>query len=484
MLGFDSKRRAVAQAAPPRPLGEIAPRASWRLSATRLLLVYGALFVVWSSLLIGMLYWETRSYLATLADSSIDQRLHYFASLEHERLPEAVRAASEVDQKGVMSYGLFAADGRYLSGNIASMPRELQPDGHIRLLRHGVERADRLSPAGSTIRAAALRVERGEILVLARSTPTLDQIGVILRQSLLWALSLTLIPGVIGGYLLSRGPLRRVREIEAAVQPIMRGYLNRRLPVSPRRDELDLMATIVNTMLAELERLVTEVKGVCDNIAHDLRTPLTRLRTQLHRLQQQSGESDDRLPLIEHCIDDVNALLQRFSALMRISEMEDLRRRAGFAQIDLAPLLHEIHDLYAPLAEDKGVRVDLALDAAEPIPADRELLFEALSNLLSNAIKFTPAGGSIRLRLQRCTGGARICVVDNGPGIPVGERDAVLQRFYRSDSTRQLPGSGLGLSIVSAIMRLHGFRLEIGEGERGGTRVSLYCVPRDLAISH
>jgi len=482
VLGFDSKRRAVAQAAPPRPLGEIAPRASWRLSATRLLLVYGALFVVWSSVLIGMLYWETRSYLATLADSSIDQRLHYFASLEHERLPEAVRAASEVDQQGVMSYGLFAADGRLLSGNIISMPRELAPDGQVRVLRDGVERSDRRTPAGSTIRAAALGLDQGEILVLARSTPTLDQISVILRQSLLWALSLTLIPGVIGGYLLSRGPLRRVREIEAAVQPIMRGHLNRRLPVSPRRDELDLMATIVNTMLAELERLVTEVKGVCDNIAHDLRTPLTRLRAQLHRLQQQTIDGDDeRRALIEHCIGDVDALLLRFSALLRISEMEDLRRRAGFSEVNLAPLLRDIHELYGPLAEDKGVHIELELEPAPLVPADRELLFEAISNLLSNAIKFTPSGGVVRLRLMSQDGHARVCVIDTGPGIPPSEREAVLQRFYRSDSTRQSPGFGLGLSIVSAIVRLHGFRLEIDAAEGGGTRVSLHCATQELA---
>ncbi|MFT4048201.1 MAG: HAMP domain-containing sensor histidine kinase [Solimonas sp.] len=481
---FDSPLRAAAR---PETRGgdtvpSVAPHVSWRSSSTRLLLIYGALFVVWSTVLIGVVHWETRGYLSNVVDEILEQRAHYLASIEPQHLPEAMTAAGQVDLRGVMSYGLFDADGHYLSGNMAEMPAGLAIDGGVRLLREGVQRRDHDDHPAA--RALALRLADGKVMVLARSTRVIDQIGVILRQSLLWALSLTLIPGLIGGYLLSRGPLRRVREIEAAVQPIMRGNLDQRLPVGRRRDELDLLASIVNTMLAELERLMVEVKGVCDNIAHDLRTPLTRLRAQLHRLQQQTASGDERGALIEHCIGDVDALLQRFSALLRISEMEDLRRRAGFAEIDLGALLREIHELYAPLAEDKGVQIALALEPAPRIPADRELLFEALSNLLSNAIKFTPAGGSIRLRLKpQGSDCAKICVVDDGPGIPPGEREAVLQRFYRSDGTRQAPGFGLGLSIVSAVVRLHGFRLEIGEGERGGTRVSLYCAPRDLTIA-
>ncbi|MGH8443838.1 MAG: sensor histidine kinase [Solimonas sp.] len=445
----------------------------------RLIVIYGALFAVWSTVLVGVVHWETCKYLSTVVDQILEQRAHYFSTLERERLPDAMTAASAIDLQGLMAYGIFSADGRYVSGNIQRPPADLPADGTVRFLRTGLQRRD--SDGEFHARALALHLPTGELMVLARGTSVIEQVGLILRQSLIWGLSLTLIPGLVGGYLLSRGPLRRVRAIEAAVQPIMRGNLDRRLPVSSRRDELDLLATIVNTMLAELERLMGEVKGVCDNIAHDLRTPLTRLRAQLHRLQQQTGPGDERALLIERCTADVDALLSRFAALLRISEMEDLRRRSGFGSVDLVATLREIHELYAPLAEDKEVRMTLEMDALPAIPADRELLFEAISNLLSNAIKFTPAGGSIRLRLRAFGGGAKLCVVDSGPGIPAGEREAVLQRFYRSDSTRQLPGSGLGLSIVSAIVRLHGFRLEIGDGDHGGARVTLYCVPRDLS---
>ena len=458
-----------------------ARRIFWRASATRLLLVYGALFVVWGTVLIGVVHWETRRYLSMVVDQILEQRAHYFSTLDRARLPEAMQAADAVYLRGVMAYGLFAPDGRYLFGNIARPPAGLPADGRVRLLPDGIARRDRAPDGRLGARGLALHLDNGELMVLARDTSVIEQVGAILRQGLVWALSLTLIPGLVGGYLLGRGALRRVRRIEAAVQPIMRGRLDHRLPVSGRRDELDLLAGIVNTMLAELERRMGEVKSVCDNIAHDLRTPLTRLRAQLHRLQQGHLTGDERSALLAACSADVDALLGRFAALLRISEMEDLRRRAGFRSVDLHALLRELQELYAPLAEDQAVSLDLRCEPdLPPIAADRELLFEAVSNLLGNALKFTPAGGRVRLCAGRRGEGIELGVLDSGPGIPAGEREAVLQRFYRSARTRGLPGSGLGLSIVAAIARLHGLRLQIGEAEHGGARVTLYCPPRGL----
>ncbi|NKF24170.1 sensor histidine kinase [Solimonas marina] len=449
------------------------PSSAWRSSTTRLILIYGALFVVWSSVLVAVIHAETQHYLSRVVDQILEQRAHYLAGVDRQQLPSAMVDTATLDLRGVMAYGLFSKDGIYLSGNLAEVPYGLIADGSVHAVPDGVLRNDR--DDRQRARALALRLPSGELLVLSRATSVIDQVGVILRQSLIWALSLTLIPGLIGGYLLSRGPLRRVRAMEAAVKPIVRGDLSKRLPVSGRRDELDLLASIVNTMLVELERSMSEVKGVCDNIAHDLRTPLTRLRAQLHRVRQQMAPDSEENAVLERCSSDVESLLARFAALLRISEMEDRRRRAGFGSVDVVAMLEEIHELYAPLAEDKGVALQLDLEPLAPIDADRELLIEAISNLLSNAIKFTPAGGSVRLHARRVGDGAKVCVVDTGPGIPAGERDVVLQRFYRGESTRQLPGSGLGLSIVSAIVRLHGFHLDIGPGDQGGTRVTLHC---------
>jgi signal transduction histidine kinase len=303
------------------------------------------------------------------------------------------------------------------------------------------------------------------------------------RSALVWALSLLLIPGLLGGFLLSRGPLQRVRHIETAIQPIMRGDLGARLPVSERRDEVDMLAAIVNRMLDRIERLLGEVKGVSDNIAHDLRTPLTRLRAQLYRLQTESSPGDPRTAVLEQCIVDTDALLDRFRALLRISELEDLRRRGGFAEVDLGDTLRRVHELYAPVAEDKGVALSLSADGAQTVVADSHLLIEALSNLVANAIKFTPVHGKVALSAAHTPKGPRIDVVDDGPGIPPAERGAILQRFYRGERGRDEPGFGLGLSIVAAIMRLHDFRLEIGDNAPHGARLTIYCWPQTAQSS-
>lgn len=451
----------------------------WRSATARLIFIYGAFFVVWSSLLIGLVYWETSRYLSHVVDEILEQRAHYLLSLDRERLPQALEATGALDLRGVMSLGLFASDGTPLEGNLQKVPADLPADGRIRELPQGLLRDGR---EPQRARGLAMRLRSGELLVIARDTSVIDQVGVILRHALFWGLTLTVIPGAIGGLLLSRRPLRRVREIEAAIAPIARGDLGRRLPVSKRGDEVDLLAGIVNRMLGEIERLIGEVKGVCDSIAHDLRTPLTRLRTQLHRLQQKGGECADRGLLLERCVADVDSLLDRFRALLRISELEDLRRRAGFGDVDLGQTLRQVHELYAPLAEDHGIAFRVETPTRACVRADPNLLFEAFSNLVANAIKFTPSGGKVCVRASVEARGARVDILDSGPGIPSGERDIVLQRFYRSERDRELPaqGYGLGLSIVSAIVRLHGFCLQIGDNDGGGARISICCWGQSL----
>ncbi len=453
----------------------------WRSATTRLILIYGAFFALWSTVLIGAMYWETTRYLSNIVDDIVGQRAHYLTTIERDRLPAAMEATGALDLRGVMALGLFDTAGRYLDGNIEKLPSDLPADGAIRVLPHGLQRrgVEHRRPA----RGLAVRLSSGETLVIARDTSVIDQVGVILRHSLLLGLTLTTIPGLIGGLLLSRRPLRRVRAIESAIEPIARGDLGRRLPISGRGDEVDMLAAIVNRMLGDIEHLIGEVKGVCDSIAHDLRTPLTRLRAQLHRLQQKGDSCEDRAMVIDRCVGDVDALLERFRALLRISELEDLRRRGGFASVNLGEILRQVHELYAPLAEDAGVAFHLDAPRHVSIHADPHLLVEAFSNLIANAIKFTPNEGMVRVSIRIEAAGPCVDIVDTGPGIPSGEREAVLQRFYRSECGREIatPGHGLGLSIVSAIVRLHGFRLRIGESESGGTRVSVECWGDTLA---
>ena len=445
---------------------------AWRSATSRLILVYGALFAAWGLILVGVIQWETTRYLNSVIDQIIVQRMGYLVTTDPARLAATVDTAGLIDPHGVMSVGLFDASGRAVAGNIRRFPAEIIVDGQPRLLEGGIPRPFH-ADGEVRARAVASRLPDGKVLVIAKDTSTLDGLGAIVWRALLWGISLTIIPGLLGGFLLRRGPAKRIRVLQQATVPIREGDLTKRLPVGRRGDELDLLAGIVNTMLDEIERLMNEVKGVCDNIAHDLRTPLTRLRARLYRAQQQLSDQP-QASLLDACVTDVDGLLGRFRALLRVSELEDRNRCACFAEVDIADVLNQVHEFYAPVAEDRGQPFALDVQTLAPIRADAHLLFEALANLVGNAIKFTPPGGSIRLHAHMDKLGPRIDILDSGPGIPADERDAVTRRFYRGDNSRTTPGSGLGLSIVSAIVRLHGFALDIGDGETGA-RITLYC---------
>ena len=453
----------------------------WRSSTTRLILIYGAFFFAWTIILVGLIDWQSRLYLENLSTQILEQRIVFLSSIEdYASLPHAIALTDTLDRRGVMSYGLFDAEQHYVAGNIDRLPQSLPVDGKVHTLPHGVKRIGGDETGNSN--GVAIRLGNGATVVLARSLNVADRMDEIIRNALFWGLSLTLIPGLIGGFLLARRPLQRVRRIETAVAPIMRGDLGARLPLSERRDEVDMLASIVNRMLDRVETLLGEVKGVSDNIAHDLRTPLTRLRAQLYRLQRETPADDPRAATMERCIADTDNLLDRFRALLRISELEDIRRRAGFGAVDLREKLQRVHELFSPVAEDKQLAFVLELPPTlAPVRADGGLLFEAISNLVDNAIKFTPPGGRVVLRATDEKNGPRIDVIDSGPGIPAVERDAVLHRFYRTKTCRnehecEAPGFGLGLSIVSAIVKLHDYRFEIADADGGtGTRMSLYC---------
>lgn len=449
-----------------------------RISTVRLLPVYGVLFVLWSVLLIGWVQYDTMRYLSGVVDEILRQRVHYLTHIDRARLPEAMAQTGALDLQDVMLYGLFDLQGEKIAGNIEGIPADVSFDGVVHFLPGGVRKEGVRQPVRA--RGLAVKVNTGEVLILARATSVIDQVNSIIYRSLVWGLTLTVIPGIIGGLWLARGPMRRIRALESAAQPIMRGELHQRLPVSGRRDELDMLAGIVNSMLEEIERLMSEVKGVCDSIAHDLRTPLTRLRSQLHRMHREAGTASAHGPMVEQAILDVDSLLDRFRALLRISELEDMHRRAGFTEVNLINTFDHVREIYTPLAEDK--HITFTFEIAPDIPlvrGDPHLLLEAVSNIVDNAIKFTPAGGSIHVRLIRdIDEGARIDVIDSGPGIRTSERDAVLQRFYRGTCTsRDVSGSGLGLSIVAAIVKLHGFKLQIVDNPAGGAWLALLCGP-------
>jgi signal transduction histidine kinase len=451
------------------------PSKGWRSSSSRLLALYSSLFVLWSGILMGVMYYEVSDYLDNLAKHSLMQRQHLFSRFQGEQLMDALAVSMTFDIRGIDAYGLFDSQHRYLNGALQHIPEDLPLDGKIHMLSDCADSDDPTLPADSCD-AVATQTRDGRWLVLVRDNGSLFAVTRIILHALFWGVTLTILPGIVGWHLLRRRPLRRIRGIQASAEAIVAGDLTRRLPLSNRRDELDMLAAIVNAMLERIERLMNEVKGVCDNIAHDLRTPLTRLRAQLYRIQQQADEGSTLAVQLDSVLGEADTLMARFRGLLRISELEDRQRRSGFVQLDPVPLLHELHDFYLPLAEEGELVFKLQLpDVLPPLNGDRALLFEAVANLLSNSIKFTPPGGEVILRGSNEGGFTRIEVLDSGAGIPEAEREAVFQRFYRADGGNQKSGFGLGLSIVAAIVSLHGFTLEVGTSELGGARLVLDC---------
>lgn len=448
----------------------------WRATTSRLLLAYGVFFVIWGMVLLGFIYWETLHYLENRTDLQLKQQVGYLRSLDEEHMLVALNDYVVLEETNYNAWGLFDANGKWLYGDILQIPPGVTPDADTRRLPTDKVVSGPFAPKTSRLSVIAARLGNGQVLVLAHTTRIAAQVGTIIWHALWWGLSFTLVPGLIGGLILNRAPRRRIRQIESVMRPIMQGDLRRRLPVSNRGDELDRLAAIVNDMLDQIERLMGEVKGVCDNIAHDLRTPLTRLRSQLYRVQQQMREDDPHATLIEQCVSDIDEVLARFRALLRISELEDRRRREGFVAVDLGQTLQQVYELYAPLAEDQSLQFTLETEPNLLAQADPDLLFEAIGNLVSNAIKFTPPGGRVSLHARRDTPGtAQIEVMDSGPGIPEAQRHAVWQRFYRGEGgIDTAAGHGLGLSIVAAIARLHDFDLRI-EGGQGGTHMVMTC---------
>ena len=248
---------------------------------------------------------------------------------------------------------------------------------------------------------------------------------------------------------------------------IVAGELRERLPESGADDPFARLAKIVNGMLDEMEMMINALAGLGNDIAHDLRTPLTRVRLALERGRTHAATLEELQEITDKAIAGIDQSLAIVTALLRLTEIENNRRMAGFGDVALDEILREVCDVYEPIAEDKRIALGVVIDRDVQVWGDRDLLFEAVANLVDNAIKFTPSGGRVELALEAEDDTALVRVRDSGPGISEPEREAVLRRFYRSDKMRNTPGVGLGLSLVAAIVKLHGFRLIIGPAPGG-----------------
>ncbi|MGZ3273786.1 MAG: sensor histidine kinase [Caulobacteraceae bacterium] len=442
----------------------------WRTTTARLTVFYGLIFALGILTILGAVYWQSALYLNRRVDHILKARSDVFMEASSATLPQEIGEGLTIDGARINIYALFSREGAPLVGNLRRLPPRLIPDGPSLDMAPTPDFPTRA-------RLIARRLPWGEILVVGRDVSELAEVRAIALQALFWSAVVIIVTGLVLGASLSLNPLRRVRGLQAACREIAAGHLDRRIPVSARHDELDMFASTVNHMVEEVERLMAEVKGATETIAHDLRTPLTRARARLSRLEHALGEDDPRAEAAQQVIDELDVVLGRFGAVLRLSELEARRRREGFVAVDPGDLVRQAAELYGPLAEARGV-ILRADGESSRIEADPKLLFEALSNLVDNAIKFTPEGGQVAMSVEA---GPRIVVEDNGPGVPESEQAAVLQRFYRGERDRFTPGSGLGLSIVGAIVRLHGFALQL-EDAHPGLRAVIDCAPAQHEI--
>jgi len=452
-----------------------------RTTTFRLALGYLALFAGSVLLIFGFIYWTTVGYMGAQLDDAIDSEIIGLAEQYRERdvegLAVSIRQRIARDPGGSEVYLLATPDFRPLVGNLDRWPSATESeDGWL-----AFELRDRTTPRGDVYvaRARHFRLTGGFHLLVGKDSRVIYEAQRLILRALGWGVAITLGLGIVGGLLLSRGTLRRLEAINRTSREIMAGDLSRRIPPRGTDDDFDQLAQNLNAMLDRIEALMAEIRHVTDGIAHDLRSPLTRLRTRLDTIRQRSGDSDEVRRLAAECTAEADQLLATFNALLRIAEAESGRGRTGFTTVDLTAVARDAVELYEPVAQEKRQTLWTNLEGNAKVSGDRHLLAQALANLLDNAIKYSPEGARIALGLRTNGTGIELSVADSGPGVPEEARDKLTGRFYRLDTSRSTPGSGLGLSLVAAVAKLHDARLELGSNNPG-MRVTLTfpAVPR------
>jgi signal transduction histidine kinase len=440
-----------------------------RSSIFRLALIYLCLFSASVLLLAGFIFWSTTDSLTRQIDATIDAEITGLAEQFDQRgLLGLIRAIQRRSDPTAGTRGLYLlTDRNYapLAGNLSRWPGA-PPDAEG-WTTFPLEYAEPENSGINLGRGRTFDLGGWYHLLVGHDMRERLLVAASIRESLAWAIAAVIGLSLIGGVLVSRKLLGQVDALNATSRDIMAGDLSRRVPVSGRNDEFDQLAGSLNSMLDQIERLLTSVKQAGDNIAHDLRSPLARLRSRLEvTLMERSGPEAYR-QAIERTIAEADALLKTFNALLNIAQAEAGTARRHFDLVELKTLLSDVTELYEPLAEARRQTLALSAEDAIEVRGDRDLLFQALTNLLDNAVKFAPDGGQVTLALSQEADEVTVTVADNGPGIPKAARERVRERFYRLESSRSTPGSGLGLSLVAAVAALHGGRLSLDDNEPG-----------------
>jgi signal transduction histidine kinase len=441
----------------------------------RLAITYMSLFGLSVMLLMLFIYWFTATYMLresdALVETEINDLVERYDTLGLDGLTSLINARLSHLPSGLSVYLLAGQNYYPLAGNLDEWPQaSMDSEGWIGFKL--------VSNEGDIKREHVVRARRftlpgGYHLLVGRIVSHLVAMEERIAITMAWGLGMMLVLGSAVGWWMSQRMASRIEAINRTNRDIIDGDLSRRIPLQGTNDELDRLASGLNEMLDRIQALMEEVRRVSDNIAHDLRTPLGRLHNQLDNLHSEVERAGLDTSSIEQALSESEGLLSTFNALLRIARIEARSRTEGFAQVDLTALVRDAAEYYEPLAEAREQTLAVKADPAVQLVGDRDLLFQAIANLLDNAIKYTPRGGEVRVTLAvMAPGTAELTVVDTGPGIPPAARQQVFQRFFRLEDSRSTPGNGLGLSLVEAVVHLHGMTIRVSDNSPG-TRITL-----------
>jgi signal transduction histidine kinase len=442
----------------------------FRTSTFRLAAIYLVVFLLSVGALLGYVFWSTVGLLERQTEDTIRSEIQALGDQYRLRgltgVVDVINRRME-DESGTL-YLLVNADNERLIGNLAAMPSPEPKDGSW--VDFPIVKGKGAAQVQHMAHAFHVELSGGYELLVGRDVEELHSFRNVIQNAFYWGLGLATALGLGGGYLTSRNFLRRVDAITETSRTIMAGDLSRRMPVAGSNDELDRLSASLNEMLAQIERLMVGMKEVSSNVAHDLRTPLTRLRARAEAALRTSSAKEHSAALRQTIVES-DKLLQTFSALLSIARAEAGQLRDNLDAIDVAHVLRDVAELYEPLVEDAGGSLKLSETPHIPVLADRQLLSQAFSNVIDNAMKYgaTAGGDAVQIEIDaKIMGGqAVISVADAGMGIAAENRERVLERFVRLDESRSKPGNGLGLSLVASVMKLHGGNLELLDAEPG-----------------
>lgn len=424
-----------------------------RTTAFRVTLLHLLLTIAGTALVGGVAWWVTAGFAARQAAQEIERGMGVLlqsGALSGPRgIALSIEARIAADRAGTEYYLLAAPGGQRIAGNLSAVPREPGwREGTIR-------RADGTE---APVLMLAAPLPGGGALVVGRDLEAVRALEQRLLGGAVWVGGAVLLLGLLGGLLIGRGVARRAAGMEAALAAVQAGDLGRRLAVRPAGDEFDRLAARINATLDRLQALMAALREVTDDIAHDLRTPLTRLRQRL-----DAAADSPSAEAIAAAQAEADGLLEIFAALLRIAQVESGTQRAGFTRVDLSAIAESVAEVYAPAAEERGQRLSAEIAPGVTIEGDPALLTQMLANIVENAVRHGREGGRIAIALTP----REVTVTDDGPGIPEAERERVFRRFHRLDSARSTPGSGLGLALVRAVATLHGMAVMLEDAGPG-----------------